>query len=228
MRFLVPPPGVDAFESFALSPEGRYVAFTSAGQLWVKPLATVGATLLAGTQGAHDPFWAPDGRSIAYFKQHSLWIVGIAGGESRVICPAWNAMGGTWGRDGTILFAADLGRTIYRVPSAGGDRTPLRTQGPHGFDLRWPSFLPDGNSFIYSARTTADAPRAVRVARLDGSLPDRALLDSDSKSRRLREFLRVLQRAPARVSRDPPGRPRAAPRRSAGPRTGAPRPRRVP
>jgi dipeptidyl aminopeptidase/acylaminoacyl peptidase len=99
-----------------------------------------------------------------------------------VICPAWNAMGGTWGRDGTILFAADLGQTIYRVAAAGGDRVPLRTQGPHGFDLRWPSFLPDGTAFIYSARKTADAPRAIRVARLDGSVADRALLDSDSNA----------------------------------------------
>jgi eukaryotic-like serine/threonine-protein kinase len=181
IRFLVHPPAGHDFESFALSPDGRFVAFTAAGQLWVKAMDAVEPTRLAQTQGAHDPFWSPDGRFIAYFKQSSLWIVGIAGGESRAICPAWNAMGGSWGPDRTILFAADLGQAIYRVSTTGGERTAVRTQGRDGFDLRWPSFLPSGKGYIYSARTTEHGPRTIHAALLDGSR-DRALVASESNA----------------------------------------------
>ena len=30
-------------------------------------------------------------------------------------------MGGSWGADGTILFAADYGRAIFRIPASGGE-----------------------------------------------------------------------------------------------------------
>jgi serine/threonine protein kinase len=181
IRFLVYPPADNDFESFALSPDGRFVAYTAAGQLWVKAMDSVEATRLADTQGAHDPFWSPDSRFVAYFKQSSLFVVGVAGGDSRVVCPAWNAMGGSWGPDRTILFAADLGQAIYSVSANGGERTPIRSQGRDGFDLRWPSFLPSGKGFIYSARAAEGAPRTVHAARLTGA-EDRALLESESNA----------------------------------------------
>jgi Tol biopolymer transport system component len=136
---------------------------------------------LADTQGAHDPFWSPDSRSIAYFKQSSLFVVGIAGGESRVVCPAWNAMGGSWGPDRTILFAADLGQSIFTVSANGGERTAIRTQGRDGFDLRWPSFLPSGKGFVYSARAVEGGPRTVHAARFRGN-EDRPLIESESNA----------------------------------------------
>lgn len=182
-RFLVPPPTEQDFESFSVSPDGSHVAFTTAGQLWVKPLGSVESRRFASTQGAHDPFWSPDGRWIAFFRQQSLWVVGLSGGEPRVICPAWNAMGGSWGADGTILFAADLGQAVYRVRADGGERTAVRTQGTHGFDLRWPSFIPGRNIFIYSARRNPGGPRVIHVGRLDGDgTDDRPLLESDSNA----------------------------------------------
>jgi Tol biopolymer transport system component len=181
VRFLVnPPPGTE-FESFSLAPSGRHVAFTAAGQLWVKSLDSLEATRIGDTQGAHDPFWAPDSQSIAYFKQNSLWVVGIAGGESRVVCPAWNAMGGTWSSAGMILFAADLGQAIYRVAPGGGDRTPIRAQGKHGFDLRWPSFVPGTDAFIYSARPGESAARTLFVGRLSGGT-DNVLVETEANA----------------------------------------------
>ena len=181
VRFLVAPPPNTEFESFSLAPGGRHLAFTAAGQLWVRGLDSLEATRIADTQGAHDPFWAPDSQSIAYFKQHSLWIVAIAGGESRVVCPAWNAMGGTWSSGGVILFASDLGQAIYRVAAGGGDRTPVRVQGKHGFDLRWPSFVPGTDAFVYSARPTEAGPRRLYAGRLTND-DDRVLVDTEQNA----------------------------------------------
>jgi serine/threonine-protein kinase len=181
VRFIVHPPPSTEFESFSLSPSGHHVAFTAAGQLWVKGLDSLEATRISDTQGAHDPFWSPDSQSIAYFKQNSLWVVGIAGGESRVVCPAWNAMGGSWSSDGVILFAADFGQAIYRVPATGGDRSPVRVQGKHGYDLRWPSFVAGTDAFLYSARPTERGARTLYVGRLSAD-NDRAILETDANA----------------------------------------------
>src|SRR5262245_47593369 len=182
IRFMITPPGIEECMSFSLSPDGTQVAFAAEGRLWTRPLASVESRPIADSPGAHDPFWSPDGRSIAYFKQNSLWVANIGGGESRYLCPSWNAMGGSWGTDGTILFAADYGRAIFRVPASGGERVAIRTQGTHGTDLRWPSFVPGTAAFVYSARRGADQPRMVVAGRLEGSSGDRVLLESDANA----------------------------------------------
>src|SRR5262249_39919335 len=66
-RFIIYPPSNTEFESLGMSPDGRTLAFTAGGQLWVRPLDALEATNIVNTQGAHDPFWSPDGKSIAYF-----------------------------------------------------------------------------------------------------------------------------------------------------------------
>jgi hypothetical protein len=62
--------------------------------------------------------------------------------------------GGSWGPDGTILFAPSFDGPIFRVPAAGGDPKPVTTidcsrrEGTH----RYPVFLPDGKHFLFQAR----------------------------------------------------------------------------
>ena len=179
---MMTPPGTEDFLSFSLAPDGSQVAFTAEGKLWTRPLGSVEARPVADSAGAHDPFWSFDSRSVAYFKQNALWVTGIGGGESRYLCPSWNAMGGSWGADGTILFAADFGRAIYRIPSTGGERVPIRLQGEHGTDLRWPSFVPGTTAFIYSSRRAPGQPRMIMVGRLDASGSDQVLLESDANA----------------------------------------------
>jgi Tol biopolymer transport system component len=179
-RFIIYPPLQTEFESFAISPDGRFLAFTAAGQLWLRALDSLEATRFADTQGAHDPFWSPDGRHLGYFRGTSLWIVSREGADARPLCQARNPSGGSWGPDNTILFAADLGRAIYRVSVQTGERQALRLQGPHGFDLQWPFFLPSGRGFIFSARRTAEGPRSILAAGFNTSDPDTWLLASES------------------------------------------------
>jgi dipeptidyl aminopeptidase/acylaminoacyl peptidase len=184
VRFMITPPGNEEFLSFSLAPDGSQVAFGGpAGKLWTRPLASVEARQFPDSQGAHDPFWSPDSRFVAYFKQNALWIAAIGGSESRYMCPAWNAMGGSWSVDGTILFAADFGRAIYRIPAGGGERVAVRLQGEHGTDLRWPVFVPGSTSaFIYSSRRAPEQPRSIMAGRLDAPAEDRVLLQSDANA----------------------------------------------
>lgn len=67
---LVTPPTDDPF-SFAVSPDGRAIAFAgkaagSATTLWLRPFEQATARSLAGTEGASYPFWAPDSRTIGF------------------------------------------------------------------------------------------------------------------------------------------------------------------
>ena len=86
-RFDVVTPPTSDPTSFALSPDGRQLAFLANvdgdPRIWVRPLDRVMAQSLVGTEGASHPFWAPDGRAIGFFAGGKLKRVDLAGGAAR-------------------------------------------------------------------------------------------------------------------------------------------------
>lgn len=143
---------------FALSPNGlllAYVGSTSDGKsvLWVRSLDSLQARPLDGTEGATLPFWSPDSRFIAFFADGKLKKIDAAGGPPLALCDAASGRGGTWSRDGIILFSPFFSSPLYRVSDVGGAVTQVTTldrasgQSSH----RWPYFLPDGRHFLYLA-----------------------------------------------------------------------------
>jgi Tol biopolymer transport system component len=167
----------------ALSPDGRRIVFTAFGQegrvmLWVRSLDGLAAQPLAGTESAFYPFWSPDSRTIAFFANNKLKKIDVGGGSPVTLCdtPRGSALaaGGTWNRDGVILFAQAT-VPIYRVSDLGGTATPATTLDEKaGETQHWaPFFLPDGKHFLYFAAGSVnggpDDPNGVYVASLDSS-----------------------------------------------------------
>ena len=148
--------------SMALSPDGRRLAFiaNSAGKdlVWVRPLDSLSAQSLAGTDGVFAPsniFWSPDSRSIGFFAGGKLKKIDASGGAPQTLCDAPDARGGTWNREGVILFnPAGSNQPLYRVSAAGGDPTPVTMLDKSQYETshRWPYFLPDGRHFLYFIR----------------------------------------------------------------------------
>ncbi|MEK7752484.1 MAG: hypothetical protein AAB654_11250, partial [Acidobacteriota bacterium] len=182
-RFQVPPPDkATASEYPAISPDGRRLAFAATVEgktlLWVRPLDSLAAQPLAGTEDATFPFWSPDSRFLAFFSQGKLKKVDVSGGPPQTLCNADTPLrGGAWNRDGTILFVGGNRSPIRRVPAAGGVPTPVTTlDSPTELAHRWPQFLPDGRHFLYWLYA-ADREKSVVVL---ASLDDKP----DSKERR--------------------------------------------
>jgi Tol biopolymer transport system component len=175
VRFLVFPPEnsyINAGARAAVSPDGRQLAFVapdSTGQevLWVRSFDSLTARSLAGTDGAALPFWSPDRRWIGFFARSTLKKIDITGGPPISVASAFAGNGGTWNRDGLIIFGTQATLLLYRVPAAGGEVVPLTKEekavpgARHG-----PYFLPDGNHYLYDA-PQAGTGRAVYIASLD-------------------------------------------------------------
>lgn len=136
------------------SPDGRRLAFTASHRertlLFVRPIDSLAAQPLAGTEGASFPFWSPDSRSVGFFADGNLRTIEASGGPPQTLCDAPAGRGGSWNRDGTIIFSPGPMDPIYRMSAAGGSRHPVTTLDPaHITTHRWPYFLPDGRHFLY-------------------------------------------------------------------------------
>jgi Tol biopolymer transport system component/tRNA A-37 threonylcarbamoyl transferase component Bud32 len=178
-RLDVTTPPTDDLFSFAISPDGRRLVFAASKdgkpQLWVRSLDSVVPQPLAGTEDAFYPFWSPDSASVGFFANAKLKRVDIAGGAPRIITNAANGRGGSWNRQGIIIYSPGAAAPLFTVSATGGEPTAVTHLETGETGHRFPQFLPDGHHFIYFVL----GPQSVYAGSLEGSPPKR-ILSSDA------------------------------------------------
>jgi len=180
-RFEISPPEKTSFlSSFAISPDGRTLAFTASGadgrsHIWVKPMDPLEARVLNGTEGAQNPvIWSPDSRSLA-FSGAAVGVlkrIDVAGGPTQTLCSMLaGAPVGAWSPSGVIIFRGGSG--LLQVPASGGACSPLTTLDAKRGETRHtaPSFLPDGRHFLHLRVAAKPEDSGVFVGSLDAK-PD--------------------------------------------------------
>src|SRR5262249_29366683 len=178
-RFQVRPPENTTFVSLpaggaseTVSPDGSRLAFSATDasgktQLWVRSLDAPVAQPLADTEGAFFPFWSPDSQYIGYFVPGKMKRIVATGGPTLTVCEiVGEPRGGTWNRRGVILFSqlrlesTTEGSVIWQVRADGGKPKAVtrfeqsREEPIH----RWPTFLPDGDHFLFMMSGQPYAP----------------------------------------------------------------------
>ena len=169
---------------FQISPDGSRVAFVAAGgdgvsSLFYRAIESALPVEIIGTDGASAPFWSPDNRWIAYFAGGRLMKVEPGGGSPQPIGPATvTASGGAWGAGDTIVFQPTVLGPLFSVPASGGTPRPVTTvpADSPGEAHRFPSFLPDGRRFLYSASWANQQRAGLYLGDIEGG-PQRLLSD---------------------------------------------------
>jgi hypothetical protein len=170
-----------AADDIAIAPNGHTVAVVGylesarKNAIWIYELGSPGARSLADTGGASYPFWSADSRFLAFFADGKLKKLELSGGSVQAVCDAPSGRGGTWNKDGVIVFTPDasVGGGLYRVLASGGNLTQISNpdgkRGEHSH--RWPVFLPDGKHYLYLASNFSGqrGVDAIFVGSLDSS-----------------------------------------------------------
>jgi eukaryotic-like serine/threonine-protein kinase len=179
IRFEIPAPEKAVLgPNFTLSPDGRQLAFAATGadgvgRIWLRNMDSLEARPLSGSErtGAVQPpfFWSPDSRYIAFDAAGKLKKIDVTSGTAETLCDVSSlVVGGSWNRDGVIIFGQSLGG-IMRVSASGGNASPLTTVDASRAEVlhTLPEFLPDERHFLYHRVSTKAEIEGIYVGSID-------------------------------------------------------------
>ena len=179
ISFLITPPDLvttpDA-DSIAISPTGDRVVFIGVGpdgskQLWMRPLGSLTADIIPGTELVDGAFWSPDGRSVAFFASGKLKKMDLQSAAPQTICdtPAARSAG-SWSENGEISFSRlpSVPKSIAVSASGGVPKAVTRLNSSnHEIHHSAPQFLPDGRHFIYFVQSERPENSGIYIGSLD-------------------------------------------------------------
>jgi eukaryotic-like serine/threonine-protein kinase len=122
-----------------ISPDGRWVAFTSTEsgrpEVYVRPLSAPGRTTLISSAGGRDPRWRRDGRELYYVHEEGAWLSGgtllsvdVRTGPGRAVrsraAAAALHVSGDWHRRRRVWLCLrrGAGRPAVSLPAGDGNR----------------------------------------------------------------------------------------------------------
>jgi eukaryotic-like serine/threonine-protein kinase len=164
--------------SLAISADASIIVYSSGptsndNLLTVRPLDALTGTRLDGTLNGRFPFISPDNKWIGYFVGDELRKIAITGGAPIRLCSFKGlARGGTWGPDGNIVFGSTLDTGLMQVSAAGGEAKPITqpfSAGNRPIHM-FPSFLPGGESLLFTSLPPGGAPAIARLDLTTGSI----------------------------------------------------------
>jgi serine/threonine protein kinase/Tol biopolymer transport system component len=169
IRFTISAPGY-VLGGMSVSPDGRQITYASnvggTPQIWLRPIDTLDARPVPGTENGGGPFWSPDSRHLVFGASDRLKKIDVAGGPAQTITDKGTVMSGSWGPNDTILFTNRLG-TFARVSPAGGPVTELlATKNLAAL----PQALPDAKHFLY-VDPSVQMKATIFIGSLSNALP---------------------------------------------------------
>ncbi len=157
--------GAPAMPSYAepgISPDGREIAFVSAGDIWTVPAGGGEARLLVAHRASETrPLYAPDGRRLAFVSNRTgggdIYVLDFGTGALRRLTfdDGLEQLDG-WSRDGQWIYFSSTARDIagmndvFRVRATGG--TPMPVTDDRYVNEFSGAVSPDGRTLAFSAR----------------------------------------------------------------------------
>ena len=169
--FVINPPEQHSFDPpvgwlccNAVSPDGRLLALLTfdserKSSLWIRPLDSVSAVELPGTEGVEwGGVWSGDSRFLLFTTNGKLKKVDVRGGLPDTLCDQKEMLAGSWSSRNTVLFSggsfsAAQNRPIRQLTLDDCSIKPVTKPDLVRYDHghMWPNFLPDGKHFVYAA-----------------------------------------------------------------------------
>jgi serine/threonine-protein kinase len=186
-------PALSSSTAVAVDAAARFFIYVTVAagtsRLCVRGLDRLEPQLLAGTDGAANPFLSPDGEWVGYVAQARLQKIRVSGGMPSTLCEVDGELrGATWTSRGEIVFAPGPASGLWKVAAAGGTPYPVTTLAFEAGERthRWPHALPDGTHVLLTighAGTASFDEATLAVVSLTGDTTPRPILRHGTDAR---------------------------------------------
>jgi serine/threonine-protein kinase len=156
------------YPPLAISPDGSQFVYGTTKGLYLRSAEALDARLIAGTEGADDPFFSPDGQWIAYWSSNDkkLKKIAVSGGAPVVLCDVGWMVGASWDSDNAIVYSYPQ-KGIMRVSARGGTPETLIEIGEERDVFYFPQLLPGGKSVLFTLQTKEEYKYKTAVQSLE-------------------------------------------------------------
>jgi serine/threonine-protein kinase len=143
--------------ALAFSDEGNLLAYVAAldsgrgQQIYIRAMDSGATRPILGTEGGSMPFFSPDGDWLGFLAGGRLKKVPLKGGPIAMLTDAPSALGATWSRQHTIVFAS-LWSVLQQIPEATGGTVKALTQfaGTENSHA-WPQTVADSGAVLFTS-----------------------------------------------------------------------------
>jgi serine/threonine-protein kinase len=175
VRFTITPPEGESIitsenSAIAFSADGQRICYVGTRRgvrgLYLRSLASLESTWLAGTEGGRTPFFSPDGQWLGFQAGHKLMKVAVTGGAPRVLGTVAYFSGASWSPKGEIVYVPTFTSGLWKFPADGGSPVRLTEPGPELAHV-WPDLLPDGSAVLFTVAGPGPSFDQARIDLLD-------------------------------------------------------------
>ncbi len=184
-QFTIHPPagyfleGAGIRQSFALSPDGKRLAFTamdSSGifSAFVREFDSLEVKPVPDSKGAYTVYWSPDSRWLLFTARGQLrrMLVGGSASQSFGAAIPYLEMGIPLGSDRQLISSHILSATL-----SGTDTQPREIPGIYA----WPQLLPDGENFLSTRFDPKSGQHRASVTPVNSLGPGHEVVQADSR-----------------------------------------------
>ncbi|MBY0506560.1 MAG: winged helix-turn-helix domain-containing protein [Bryobacteraceae bacterium] len=184
-QFAIQPPlgyfleGAGIRQSFALSPDGKRLAFTamdSSGvfSAFVRDLDSLEVKPVPDGKGAYSVYWSPDSRWLSFTARGQLRRIALGGAASQSLgAPMpYLGMGIPLGKDRQLISSHNFSAIL-----SGTDPQAREIPGIYA----WPQMLPDGKHFLSTRFDIQSGQHRASVSAVDRLDERRELVQADSR-----------------------------------------------
>jgi serine/threonine-protein kinase len=153
--------------SMVFTPDGSSLVYVGgpARSVWVRPLDSLAARELPGTEGSEMPKVSPDGRWVGFLTSANvLSKVALTGGAVSTIAPRVARFAWTGPDSLVVAGMPHPGDTLWRVGADGG--APRRIATSASSRVMWqtqPTALPGGRAVLFTRFDSAGTPEIVAL-----------------------------------------------------------------
>jgi serine/threonine protein kinase/Tol biopolymer transport system component len=148
---------VTAYPALTISHDGTKVVFKANNKFYLRKMNSMDPVVIPGIENCSTPFFSSDDQWLGYFRGGKLEKISLNGGTPVSLAEAADNRGGTWSKNGFIIYTPIAQSGLFLIPENGGTVKSITTvdSAKQERTHRWPSCLPDGKHVLFTVGTVS-------------------------------------------------------------------------